>query len=262
MLITAAEIISQSAELYQKNYQSILRYLILLFIPAGIFAAAGVIIGSFAGVMAAFGFGVPLLVYLIMAIITSLASLWLSLSLIRHLSALHQGQTAPNLKENLQTGLHLVWPALLVSILTSLIILGGIVLLIVPGIIFAIWFAFSFYAVVIDGKKTAAALSESKNLARGRWWGVLWRLLAPSVVFGVILILIQWLVGIPIEIILKNFQKGTILYAILLTVFTLLSVIISLLFTPLSSLATIILYQELKKTPAEEKNKKPEPPQI
>lgn len=260
MLISVKEIINKSVELYQKNYLLFFRYLLLLFIPTGIIAIAGVIIGSFTAVFAVFGLSVPLLIYLAMIIVASLTSLWISLAFVRTIAGLYENTEEKPIKENLQTTVHLILPSLIISILTSLIILGGMVLLIIPGIIFAIWFAFSFYAVAIDNHKVATALNTSKNLVRGRWWAVLWRLVAPSAVFGLFLILIQWLIGIPLEAIIKNFPEGTVIYAILIVIFALISTAVGLLFTPLTSAATVILYCELKKTPVE--NKEIEPPQV
>lgn len=251
MLITASEIINKSWTLYQKNYRVIAHYLLLLFIPTGLMAIASVIIGSFTAVFLTFGLGVPLIVYLAMGLLASIASLWLSISLMRAIYSFYLGSTTKSLKENLQTSLQLIWPAILISLVSSLIIFGGLLLLIIPGLMLIIWLAFSFYAVILDNQRVTDSLSTSRNLVRGRWWAVLWRLIAPAAVFGIFLFLLQWLISIPIELILRNFTEGNLVYTVLLAFFTLIGVITSLLFTPLSSAAIIILYQELKNTPAE-----------
>ncbi len=255
MLIKASEIITQSLELYQKNYKVIGRYLLLLFIPTALLTLVELFFGSTTGVFLIFGLSAPLFVYFAFIIIASLVTMWLTIALSRNIYSEYSTNQSLSIKPELQKSLHLVLPAILVSILTFLIITGGMILLIIPGIIFAVWLAFSFYAVILDEHKATESLTLSKNLVKGRWWPVLWRLFAPAAVFGVFLLLVQWLVAIPVEMIVNNVTEGSLAFNIWLTFFSLVGVALALAFTPLTSAATIILYQELKKTPIQQ----PEP---
>lgn len=86
-------------------------------------------------------------------------------------------------------------PYLLTSIVTGFITLGGLILFIVPGIIFSIWFAFASTIVVIEQTRIFEALSRSRALVQGRFWSILWRyyighaviLLAYGTLLGLIL---------------------------------------------------------------------------
>ncbi|MEK9200965.1 MAG: hypothetical protein AAB909_03260 [Patescibacteria group bacterium] len=49
-------------------------------------------------------------------------------------------------------------------------VLGGLILFVVPGLILAVWFAFSQYIVVENGVSGFKALQKSKVLLRGRFW--------------------------------------------------------------------------------------------
>ena len=71
-----------------------------------------------------------------------------------------------------------VGPYFWVVFLKSIIILGGFLLFIIPGIIFSIWFSLAEYAFVFDDKKGMQALWRSKELVQGYWWPVFGRLLA------------------------------------------------------------------------------------
>jgi len=257
MLITAKDIINKSIELYKNNWELFLKYMLLLFIPTGILAIVSVIFGSFNAVLLVYGLALPIIAYVVLITAASVFSIWISLAFIRTMVARYNQIAAKPIKEELQTATRLVVPAILVSILTSLIVLGGLVLLIIPGIIFAVWFAFTFYAVAIDENKTLIALQTSKELVAGRWWATLWRLLAPAVIFGIILILVNWLLGLPFEAILNNFEEGSLAFAIILGLLTLLSTVISLIFTPLTTAAPTILYLELKKTLTRETKTEP-----
>jgi hypothetical protein len=70
--------------------------------------------------------------------------------------------------EALQGSGKLFLPYLWVSFLTSIIALFGFVLLIVPGVIFAIWYSFSVIALVLEDKHGMEALRRSKELVKGR----------------------------------------------------------------------------------------------
>ncbi len=111
---------------------------------------------------------------------------------------------------------------LLVSFLTGLIVGLGFLLLIVPGIIFTIWFTFSTYMVICEDKRGLKALSRSKELVKGYWWPTAKR------VFAIILI------AIPFSMAAQFFPYlGQLAYIIL--------------FAPFSVIYNYLIYQNLKK---------------
>lgn len=62
-----------------------------------------------------------------------------------------------------------------VSILTGLIVMLGIIALIIPGIIFAIYYSFSTWSLVYEEKRGMDALRRSKELVKNYWWAVCYR---------------------------------------------------------------------------------------
>jgi hypothetical protein len=70
---------------------------------------------------------------------------------------------------------------LLTYVLKGLIITGGLLLLIVPGIIFAVWYALAHVVVVLTGKESIESLAYAKELVKGRFWTVLWLLVAGTI---------------------------------------------------------------------------------
>jgi len=58
------------------------------------------------------------------------------------------------------------------NLLGGLVVIGLLFCLVVPGIVWAGFYAFTTYCVVIDGMRPIAALAESKRLVRGAWWEV------------------------------------------------------------------------------------------
>ncbi len=93
---------------------------------------------------------------------------------------------------------------IIISILVSLAVGFGTILLIIPGIVFSVWFSFSLYVFVLENKKGTEALSASRQLVKGKFWPILWRWIAPNFVYGIILLII---ILIPVYII--DFIAGT-----------------------------------------------------
>jgi len=114
-----------------------------------------------------------LLVGLVGALLLIILNLWIQLALMYMIKEEYA-------KAGMWDTLMMVWNKMTgyawVAILTGLVVCGGFILLIIPGIIFAIWFAFSKYAFVVDDTHGKAALKHSKELVRGYWWPVLGRI--------------------------------------------------------------------------------------
>lgn len=85
-----------------------------------------------------------------------------------------------------------LWKFSLLLIAIFLIITGGFILLIIPGVIFSVWFAFSKFIFVDKNTGIKESLSQSRQLAKGRFWPIFGRLL----VIGIFYILIQILMGL------------------------------------------------------------------
>jgi len=65
------------------------------------------------------------------------------------------------------------WPLLIATrIMLSVFLMGLTVLLIVPGIIFGVYWAFSIMAVIFENQRPYESLQYSKRLVQGRWWDV------------------------------------------------------------------------------------------
>ncbi|MFZ2190062.1 MAG: hypothetical protein WAV48_04740, partial [Candidatus Magasanikiibacteriota bacterium] len=231
MLISAKEIIQKSIDLYKKDYKLYLPYLILLFIPTGVLGLTEAMFGSFREAIKFYGFSTTTLVYFIIMVASSLASIWISIAFIRTLVNTINNQPTKTHKEELEHSKKLIIPAIVASIVTSLAVFGGLLLLIVPGIIFAIWFTFSLYSVAIEETSGVEAMRHSKQLVSGRWSDTFWRLLAPGFVFGLLMIIIQFIVNWPLGVFLKLTEGYGTFYLILAGLVALVNVAISLFIT-------------------------------
>lgn len=243
MLIPAGQIINKSFALYRDNFRLFAKYLLILFVPNLLLV---ILFGSLTEqilqsmsstqnfLMAIFS----LLVYFFMLIV--------SIAFIRVISNRYEGKVGGEPMQEIKKSLASIWPVIWVLILSALAIFGGFILLIIPGIIFSVWFAFSIYAIVLDGKTGGQALKFSKHLVQGRWFGVLWRLLAPAFVFGFMIILLQG-VFTALNVFVAVSSDSPLGYVVNM-LFLLISVVLSVAAIPLSTAAPTILYHELKKT--------------
>jgi hypothetical protein len=66
--------------------------------------------------------------------------------------------------------LSLGWKVTWTQLLAGLIIIGGFILLIVPGLIFSVWYRYVPLVVVDEGLTGMAALRRSKQLVANRFW--------------------------------------------------------------------------------------------
>jgi hypothetical protein len=79
--------------------------------------------------------------------------------------------------ESLKKGINKFWSLLWVSILSGLMVLGGFILLVIPGIIFSIWVSQAIFVVLFEDKTGTKAIRRSKALVKGLFWPVFGRLL-------------------------------------------------------------------------------------
>ena len=78
-------------------------------------------------------------------------------------------------------------PAMFVSgLLAVLAVLVGLILVLVPGFIFMIWFVFAPVAVIIERLGPFESLSYSRALVRGHWW----RTAALLTIVGIVLVVV------------------------------------------------------------------------
>ncbi|TSC68524.1 MAG: hypothetical protein G01um101456_611 [Parcubacteria group bacterium Gr01-1014_56] len=95
--------------------------------------------------------------------------------------------------------LQMLWQYALASALAGLIVLGGLILLIVPGIYFALRFSMVRFAV-LEGEGVMGSLTKSSLLTQGVKWKLLGFLLIICLVnlLGAILFLVGLLLTIPV----------------------------------------------------------------
>ncbi len=162
------------------DYKSKVKNLALLM--AGFYVVMGVIMmiatgGSLATSVAANELAAGVIPFIIGLGVLMVIGIMAEIALI-HLAA----GTEQSIKQALKRAPQRFWGFLGLAILLSLTVLVGLVLLVIPGLIFIAWFGLSYFVFLLEDKKITEAMKTSKAYVRGRFWPVVWRLLALFVV--------------------------------------------------------------------------------
>jgi len=107
------------------------------------------------------------------------------------------------------------------NLISGLIIAVGFIFLIIPGIVFGVWYIFAQYLVITQNLRPIQALKASKKLVSGHFWPVLGRL-AGIILFSIVL----------------QVALGSV---------KLFGVIATLLLSPFYVLVPFLLFEDLKK---------------
>ncbi len=96
---------------------------------------------------------------------------------------------------------HPFWKYVITGIATGVIVLVGLILLIVPGIIWALRFMFASYIVMDKGMNAQGALKESWRMTKGSTWKLLGLVLviAGLNIVGALCLIVGLLVSIPVS---------------------------------------------------------------
>jgi hypothetical protein len=107
------------------------------------------------------------------------------------------------------------WDFLLGSILYALIVLGGLILLIIPGIYWAIKYHFYGYLIIDQGMGPMDAIRKSGELTDGVKWNLLlfWLVLVGIYILGFLACCVGILFAIPVMMVAVAYVYRTLLVA-------------------------------------------------
>jgi len=140
-----------------------------------------------------------------------------------------------------RVGFTYFWPAVLLGVMRFFIGIGSMALFIIPGIAVGIYILFAFLSLVVDDKRGMSALVDSYSLVRGRWWGVLGRLL-----FFILCYVIAVFVMVGADFILALVLGAHSPAYMVMT--GILSMLLSLAFIPFAFVYSYKLYVAVKAT--------------
>lgn len=235
-MLSPRKLLSSSWAIYKKHYKFFIKFCLTwigMFIATSIPVAVCLIIGPLTQNL------VLIILGFILALPVIYVGIWFAVILIRINKQIIDTDSTPSIrllfKKESRKG---VMGYIGLSLLTGIIILGGIILFVIPGIIFAIWFALAGYVLVIEGKSIKSSLVASKKLVRGRWWKTLWYFFYG----GIIQFACYFLVGVIVAIIGGYLGQALDFIG---------RVILGFIWTPLLGLYMYRIYEQFKAHPVQ-----------
>lgn len=268
-----SELFQQSIEDYKSNFKPILK-LVLIFI--GIILVLAFLFNSIVLITDERVFSVmsdPVLIsqynqglidfplyYNIISSIFNIIYLFLALFVSVSLIAVSVKKQRFSYKEIIESGKSNYWRYFGLVVVTAIFSLLLFLLLIIPGIIFVVYWTFAAYVFLDKKQKIMASLKESRKIVKGRWWKTLGYLLLLGLVVLAIIIVAS-IIRLPtaIPLMLKTISSANISLGLLLgslTVDLIYQIIITLIVTPLSVFFLKNFYLEMKKSVKESPEKK------
>ncbi|MGB8899895.1 MAG: hypothetical protein WCC90_12005 [Methylocella sp.] len=217
---TAGSILRNTFQIYWRNFSTILLTYALPVFPFALLTREALSVEQPALVVIGFVLQVTVGVFAYGAITVSVSDLCLGHS--------------PNwLRSYRRLFSKLVWRYLETSLLMSIIILIGIILLIIPGLIATVWFIFAPPVVILERITRTAALKRSRNLVKGHAWRM----------SGILLLLFVLIVTIAGAL---GFVLG-LFFPVTLSVFGVFSDFLSVAFsTPIMLISVVLMYYDLR----------------
>lgn len=174
-------------KLFSENFQTILIVTLIIYVPIELVSAFTPTDGIFSVNIAATGILVLLAGVLVPLAMALIVRKQLDGQIIDYKTALKEAAGK--------------WlPGLGTSVLMGLCVLGLSILLIIPGIIYGVFWTFAVYTVMLYNKSGWAAMKHSRETVRGRWW----RVFGYLIVFGLISGLIGWIINMPMASFASN----------------------------------------------------------
>jgi len=185
-------------------------------------------------------------------------AIWISLIFMRLTDTIVKKKPIETQKIQKET-LGLIRSSVRVMFFQIIIFLGGLILFVIPGLIFAVWFAFSQQSLVLDGEKDMNALAASKTLVTGRFFSVVWRLLGGPLIIGFTYSLLVG-GGITLVAMVVGVDPASVYEGETIPIWAqTLEMIGELFFFPIIAIYVTLLFLHLKKTlPAPRLEKDPE----
>lgn len=135
-----------------------------------------------------------------------------------------------DIDDSYKATMQLVLPFAWLTVLEVLAVIGGFVMLIIPGIWLAFAFSLTSYVFVLEKRRGIAALRQSVDYIEGYWWAVLGRVLLMGIFVMLANAAVQWL---------TSSFSGRVGESII-------SLAFSLFTTPFTAIFFYVIYKNLK----------------
>ncbi len=254
-LIGFIDLLRSSLSFYKNHYREIGKASIL---PIGvnlIFSIFSLLISIFFPSLSSNVWLILLLVIgqIITALIAFIVMIFTYTTLVFRIKSADENIIEP-IKETYKKSLKLFWPYVWVLILAQLAVLGGLFLLIIPGILLAVYLLFYKFSLIVDGQRGLDALCHSFYYAKNNFWKIFLRLIGMGLIIF-IFFLVLGLIGVGIYLLAGGqlswveFSETVLLFQqfpISSVLSFSMSIIYWVVITPISLIFSFLLFKDLK----------------
>ena len=183
------EILSDAFELYRRHWRNLIVIVAVIVIPlsfaqvllgsamrAGLDGEGDLVDGALAG---------RALASLVVAVVSILMWTVLTGAISRAAAGTFLGRDL-EIGESYRYGLARFWSIVLVGVLSALAIVGGFILLVIPGFIVLAHLTCVIPVLVIEDRRGREALRRSWDLVRGFGWPVFWTIVVAALLTGLV----------------------------------------------------------------------------
>ncbi len=239
-----SELLKQSIGFYKKNY----KILIGLGLLPTVFAIANSLIFTAQGYSIIF-----ILLSGIISFCAFIISIVFPIATIKTIFEIDKGQNVSDIKDVYKFAFSLLLSSLWIMILTTVIVMGGTLLFVIPGIVLAVTLSFSSISLIVDDSRGLKALLTSYYYSRPKTGGIFWRLtciafitmIASLVIFLIYVLIAGVFQGSmnPLVIIHSISQPNSVILLLLnqIQVF-----ITNCVFYPILGIYSYLIYKNLK----------------
>ena len=193
---TLGEILSAAFNIYKANASKLLLIVAVVVVPLSFIGAlfSGVVFAGTKHTVLLFdrpvqvidrSFGLVLAGALVTAVISVIITAMLQAAILRAAAQATIGDPV-DAEESYRFGFKRLGSVILVSVLVGLAVVGGFILLIIPGIIFLVLFSVSIPVLIVENRRGREAMSRSWNLAKGHFWHAFGVIIVAGLITGAI----------------------------------------------------------------------------
>ena len=191
------EILSTAFEIYKANAANLLLIVAIVVVPLTFISAfvGGVvfapetetvlIFGESVETVSARSAGAAIIVALLTAVIGVIISAVLQAAIMRGAAQGSIGDPV-DIDASYKWGFARFGSVILISILVGLAVAGGLILFVIPGLIFAVMFSVAIPALVVENLRGTDAMSRSWNLVKGHFWHAVGVIILAAIIAGVV----------------------------------------------------------------------------
>ena len=89
-------------------------------------------------------------------------------------------------QESYRFGFKRLGSVILVSVLVGLAVIGGFILLVIPGLIFLVFLSVSVPVLIVENRRGTDAMSRSWNLVKGHFWHAVGVIIVAGLITGIV----------------------------------------------------------------------------